>query len=181
MTYKLRINTTSSFGWLDDTNVEKTLVMSIPHPKPEAQIDDRLHLIFLMLCPHALGTTKDMGGWRLGQDSIVLLLFQKYLHASMVCGSQWPVSTHISAWLLALLWLPGQIKHFVFTLRAFLSAYLQFYHSVPHLIQTDCLQLDAVSTIFIYTSGLSVNILRSFSEMASPTKWQVIYFYLLFL
>ena len=77
------------------------------------------------------------------------------------------MSTHISAWLLALLWLPGQIKHFVFTLRAFLSAYLQFYHSVPHLIQTDCLQLDAVSTIFIYTSGLSVNIVRSFPEMAS--------------
>jgi len=58
MTYKLHINTISSFDWLDDTNVEKTLVMSIPHPKHEAQIDDRLHLIFLMLCPHALGTPK---------------------------------------------------------------------------------------------------------------------------
>lgn len=42
MTYKLHVNTVSSFGWLDDTNVEKTLVMSIPHPKPEAQIEDRL-------------------------------------------------------------------------------------------------------------------------------------------
>lgn len=92
-----------------------------------------------------------------------------------VCGSQWPVSIHISAWLLALVLLAEQIKHFCFHSESFPFCLFALLSLCTLMINPIWFRLTAYALCcqhYIHLhKWLRVNILRSFPEMVCPNKW----------